>query len=452
MFSDETANAAQLAFAVDHGNFSEIRGSIKDSLPDWMVDAAESIDSWMEGAEDAFEDILGVPGVRDALSALENQRGIVYNNVAEGPGTSLAVPPGVVGTSYLEDILASPNRPESLKEAIRALGQPEYGPYFPLEGRQFSHTPEVSGLRYGPVADLLGMGGDNLPVLARQQQLLDRQIAYETAAVRGPSSGQIPLPTQSVTLRDRLALDSGKESRASAEIVLAKDGLAAEYRRVAKQLRAKAELEARSVLPSSGKPIVPSSDRSKIKGIPREVSDWILKNSGPNDDFNADELIEAYHASRAYRKRIRKEADERYGDEVWELQALQRPPAKQRKVRPSGEVYWGRSGGEWDWFDSLSESHQRRLRKSMVPVGSVARGLSPDEASRFSTMAEVSGGNLHDASSDEAMGALIRKIDRADALLSVSRGRTDSEAPAHVNLDDLLPDSFDSSGISASLS
>ena len=297
-----------------------------------------------------------------------------------------------------------------------------------------------------PIGD---QGEANLPVLARQQQLLDRQIAYETAAVRGPSSGQIPLPTQSVTLRDRLALDSGKESRASAEIVLAKDGLAAEYRRVAKQLRAKAELEARSVLPSSGKPIVPSSDRSKIKGIPREVSDWILKNSGPNDDFNADELIEAYHASRAYRKRIRKEADERYGDEVWELQALQRPPAKQRKVRPSGEVYWGRSGGEWDWFDSLSESHQRRLRKSMVPVGSVARGLSPDEASRFSTMAEVSGGNLHDASSDEAMGALIRKIDRADALLSVSRGRTDSEALAHVNLDDLLPDSFDSSGISA---
>lgn len=328
VFSDETANAAQLAFAVDHGNFSEIRGSIKDSLPDWMVDAAESIDSWMEGAEDAFEDILGVPGVRDALSALENQRGIVYNNVAEGPGTSLAVPPGVVGTSYLEDILASPNRPESLKEAIRALGQPEYGPYFPLEGRQFSHTPEVSGLRYGPVADLLGMGGDNLPVLARQQQLLDRQIAYETAAVRGPSSGQIPLPTQSVTLRDRLALDSGKESRASAEIVLAKDGLAAEYRRVAKQLRAKAELEARSVLPSSGKPIVPSSDRSKIKGIPREVSDWILRNSGPNDTFSADELVDAYHASRKYRDRIKAEAGQVYGDELWE-----------RKL--SGETYWG---------------------------------------------------------------------------------------------------------------
>ena len=107
VFSDETANAAQLAFAVDHGNFSEIRGSIKGSLPDWMVHAAESIASWKEGAEDAldlgyvleFEDILGVPGVRDALSALENQRGIVYKNVYEGPGTSLAVPPGVVGTS-----------------------------------------------------------------------------------------------------------------------------------------------------------------------------------------------------------------------------------------------------------------------------------------------------------------------------------------------------------------
>lgn len=93
----------------------------------------------------------------------------------------------------------------------------------------------------------------DLPVLARQQQLLDRQIAYETAAVRGPSSGQIPLPTQSATLRDRLALDSGKESRASAEIVLAKDGLSAEYRKAARQLRAKAEIEERSVLPSSGK-------------------------------------------------------------------------------------------------------------------------------------------------------------------------------------------------------
>ena len=141
---------------------------------------------------------------------------------------------------------------EAMAEATALM---HTGKVNPTAQRIYDWTVRQSGL--GPTSDAFGTIGDqgeaNLPVLARQQQLLDRQIAYETAAVRGPSSGQIPLPTQSATLRDRLALDSGKESRASAEIVLAKDGLAAEYRRVAKQLRAKAELEARSVLPSSGK-------------------------------------------------------------------------------------------------------------------------------------------------------------------------------------------------------
>ena len=299
--------------------------------------------------------------------------------------------------------------------------------------------------------------GSNLPVLARQQQLLDRQIAYETAAVRGPSSGQIPLPTQSVTLRDRLALDSGKESRASAEIVLAKDGLAAEYRRVAKQLRAKAELEARSVLPSSGKPIVPSSDRSKIKGIPREVSDWILRNSGPNDTFSADELVDAYHASRKYRDRIKAEAGQVYGDELWELEPLQRPPLKERRRKLSGETYWGYAGGEWDWFDSLDDSYKRRLLKrmeprrfgSLDPVKGARPGISPDAVASDSLYAQGSGSHLRNASSDEAMMAYVRKIDRADAARSVSRGRMDSEALRHVDLDEMLPVSFDTNGISA---
>ena len=70
----------------------------------------------------------------------------------------------------------------------------------PTAQRIYDWTVRQSGL--GPTSDAFGTIGDqgeaNLPVLARQQQLLDRQIAYETAAVRGPSSGQIPLPTQSV--------------------------------------------------------------------------------------------------------------------------------------------------------------------------------------------------------------------------------------------------------------
>lgn len=329
----------------------------------------------------------------------------------------------------------------------------------PTAQRIYDWTVRQSGL--GPTSDAFGTIGDqgeaNLPVLARQQQLLDRQIAYETAAVRGPSSGQIPLPTQSATLRDRLALDSGKESRASAEIVLAKDGLAAEYRRVAKQLRAKAELEARSVLPSSGKPIVPSSDRSKIKGIPREVSDWILRNSGPNDTFSADELVDAYHASRKYRDRIKAEAGQVYGDELWELEPLQRPPLKERRRKLSGETYWGYAGGEWDWFDSLDDSYKRRLLKrmeprrfgSLDPVKGARPGISPDAVASDSLYAQGSGSHLRNASSDEAMMAYVRKIDRADAARSVSRGRMDSEALRHVDLDEMLPVSFDTNGISA---
>jgi len=199
--SDQAANDAHLLFAADKGQLGEVRKSIRDSVSSVADEIAGELDSWMDSAE---EELLAYrqtnPAVDQAMSAFEGGQGVTYENIGEGYGNSIVVPRTAVGTSYFEDVLASPNRPQELKDAIRAAlgGEVPYSPYSPIH---------------------------NAPV-----RLGDPATDYSLL--------------QNHQIREMLGL----ESKASTALVLARNQYASEYRKATAQLRAATTLELPSTL------------------------------------------------------------------------------------------------------------------------------------------------------------------------------------------------------------
>lgn len=149
------------------------------------------------------------------------------------------------------------------------------------------------------------------------------------------------------------------------------------------------------------------------------------------DEYRARARAEAEHAARRAEDMLAAPVEDVIGAP---------PRAVVRRDPRTGEVTVRRegAGGEWDWFDALSESEQKRLRRRWVQAGNP---VGPDN------LADIYRDHFGDSTLDAAMARWLDLNRRADAGRAMARGKMPSpSAYGDLDVDDLLADSpFDAS-------
>lgn len=282
VYTDQVANDAHLLLA--SLNDSPVRRSVQDSVSSFAKEVSEAIESWRDDADDLMAEYLeSGRGRPDALYSLQSGRGISYTNEGEGNGEeSIVVPQGAVGSSYFTDVLASPNRSESIKELIRSAlrGDEQYHPY--VETSSGGVLTDRGLLQDGRIREMLGLASSKDLVLARNEY----GEAYTQAAkrLRGQSHLEarrtFPSPLALPTSRERVIGYShlaGRDIRqGEVDDLVARNAA----RKLERRERARAALEAakerKALQPSQLEQVVdlrsPSSSFAPSFGFPGAMS------------------------------------------------------------------------------------------------------------------------------------------------------------------------------------